>query len=81
MIKKIKDKIKWAFTTKLGWASLAIIWSIVFGMIHNITDAVWAYNTASVGALFIAVFVGVLIIHAWVINPIRSLINKRKNKK
>jgi len=80
MIDKIKEKLKWAFTTKLGLAVTAIIWVMFWGIINKITDTDWSHNVASIGVLFIVAFIILLVLHGWVINPIRSIINKRKNK-
>lgn len=81
MFDTIKKKLKWAFSTKLGLAVTAVIWVLFWSIIYRITDADWTYNVMSIGVLVVAGFVVLLVLHGWVINPIRRYLNKRKNKK
>jgi len=81
MINKIKEKLKWAFTTKIGLVLVAVIWLVLFSVIHKITDTTWSVNLAGIGAIAVGSVVVIMVLLGWVINPIRSLINKIKNKK
>jgi len=80
MIKKLKDKLKWAFTTKMGLTVSSVCWILLWAIIYRITDAEWTYNTMTVGIFSLLGMVLLMIVHAWIINPIRAFRNKRKNK-
>lgn len=81
MINKIKDKLKQAFTTKIGLGVTAIVWIILWAIVYKITDAEWTYNMAVPGILFLIGGGLIWIAFGVIINPIRRFINKRKNKK
>ena len=80
MIDRIKNKLKWAFTTKMGLGVTTIILVVIFGIINKITDSVWSYNAAGVGVLLLVAASLVWIAFGVIINPIRGYVNKRKNK-
>ena len=63
------------------WVSLMAVISIIFGFIHKFTGTHWSYVAAFVPWAPIVLFAVVGIIFAWIINPIRRLIEKRKAKK
>ena len=80
MINKIKDKLKWAFTTKMGLTVSSVCWILLWAVVYRITDVEWTYNMMVPGVFSLLGMVLLMIVHAWVINPIKSLINKIKNK-
>jgi len=75
------NKLKWAFTTKLGLTVSAVCWILLWAIVFRITEAEWTYFAMVPGIYFIAGMVVWMMIHAWIINPIRGFIKKRKNKK
>ncbi len=79
-MKELIEKLKWAFTTKMGLTVSSVCWILLWAIIYRITDAEWTYNMMVPGIFFIIGIVLLMIVHAWVINPIRRFINKRKNK-
>lgn len=78
MIKKIKDKLKWAFTTKMGLTVSSVCWVLLWAVIHKITDSDWTYNMMIPGVLSVIGIVILMIANAWIINPIKKAINKNK---
>ena len=80
MFNKIKNRLKWAFTTKLGLGITAVIWIILWAIVYRITNADWTYNIMSIGVVAVIGFVILLVLHGWIINPIRKFINKRKKR-
>lgn len=69
----LKNPINWMFI--LGGIS------IIFGVLFRIFDIDWMYTAAIIPWAPIALMIGVYIIFAWIINPIRGLIKWIKKKK
>ena len=63
------------------WTAILALISIIFGFIHKFTGTDWSYTAAFIPWAPIVLFAVVGIVFAWVINPIRRLIEKRKAKK
>ena len=63
------------------WVVVLIAISVIFGFVFKFTGARWAYITAIVPWGPLALFIVVGVIFAWIINPIRALIRKIKEKK
>ena len=63
------------------WASILAVISVIFGFIHKFTGTHWSYVAAFVPWGPVALFAVVGIIYAWIINPIRALIKKIKERK
>ena len=63
------------------WVVFLLIISVTFGFIHKFTGTHWSYIAAFApwGPLVLFAIVG--IVFAWIINPIRALIKRRKEKK
>jgi membrane protein implicated in regulation of membrane protease activity len=62
------------------WASFCVALSVVFGFIFKFTGISWTYYAAFFTWIPIVLFIVVGIVFAWIINPIRRLREKRKNK-
>lgn len=73
LIKRMKSPYFWV------WTLLAI--SVIFGILFNIFNEHWMYVATFVPWIPIVLFFGVSMVFAWIINPIRALITKIKNKK
>jgi len=63
------------------WASILVLISVIFGFVFKFTGAHWAYVTALIPWIPLGLFIVVGVIFAWIINPIRRLIKKIKDKK
>jgi len=63
------------------WLAALLISSLVFGILFRIFDTQWLYiaTLAPWGLLIPFTLVGM--VFAWIINPIRALIKRRKAKK
>ena len=73
----LKERIK----RPLFWVSVLLITSVVFGFVYKFTGMQWSYYAAIGPWGLLIPFAVVGIVFAWIINPIRSLIQKRKDKK
>jgi uncharacterized membrane protein len=86
-MEKIKNKLLWLVSTNLGRVGLGAILAIVGGVLSPYgtieflsTDYEFFTYMATAGMSIIGAYVVIMIVYAWVINPIRRLINKRKGK-
>lgn len=84
---KIKDKLLWLVSTHFGRIIMGAILAIVGGILSPYgtieflsTDYDFFTYMATAGMIIIGAYVLIMIAHAWIINPIRMLINKRKKK-
>lgn len=86
-MEKIKKSLLWLVSTNLGRILMGAILAIVGGVLSPYgtieflsTDYDFFTYMATTGMVIISAHVVVMIIYAWIINPIRMVINK-KNKK
>ena len=63
------------------WAVLLMVISVIFGFIHKFTGSDWSYTAAFIPWFPLGLFIVVGIVFAWIINPIRALIKKIKERK
>ena len=63
------------------WVGVLLALSVIFGFIFKFTGASWAYWGAVVPWGPLGLFILVGIVFAFIINPIRALIAKIKEKK
>jgi len=63
------------------WVTVLIITSVTFGFIHKFTGSDWSYYAAFAPWGLLIPFIIVGIVFAWIINPIRALIKKIKERK
>lgn len=73
----LKERIK----RPLFWVGVLIALSVIFGILYNIFGHHWMYIGAILPWGPLTLFAVVGIIFAWIINPIRGLIRKIKEKK
>lgn len=65
----------------INWMFIFGAISLIFGVLFRIFDQHWMYTAALIPWIPIILFTGIGIIFAWIINPIRALIKKIKEKK
>ena len=63
------------------WVTLLAVISVIFGFIYKFTGIDWTYTAAFIPWAPIGLFIVVGIVFAWIINPIRALIKKIKDKR
>ena len=63
------------------WAVLLLVISVIFGFIHKFTGTHWSYIGAFVPWAPLGLFIVVGIVYAFIINPIRALRKKIKERK
>jgi len=63
------------------WVAACLIVSIIFGFLYKFTNIDWMYYAAFAPWTLLIVYTVVAIIFAWIINPIRALITKIKEKR
>lgn len=74
---------KWAkqiFCTKLGLLLVAGVWTMIFwGIYFNIESAgeIFFY-TGLLGVAYLVIMLGIMLVYAWIINPIKQ---RKKNSK
>lgn len=85
MIQKLKDRVKeaaiWLVYTKLGRFLGAFILSAIFNALYENLEWEWAYWAMLICVAYVAGFIAISIVFAWIINPIKWFINNYKNKK
>jgi len=64
--------------SKLGLLLLSLIFVLIFGIISSITDYEWANIGLYVSLIYPVGFAFLMIIYAWIINPIKQLSKKSK---
>lgn len=79
--KDMKLNLKQRIKRLLFWVIFLLIISLIFGILFKIFGYHWMYVIALIPWIPLILFIIVGILYAWVINPIRSLIKKKKNKK
>lgn len=86
-MEKIKKSLLWLATTHLGRIVIGAILTIIGGVLSPYstigflsTDYEFFTYMATAGMIIIGAYVVIMIVYAWVINPIRRLIDKRKGK-
>jgi len=60
------------------WATILVVISVIFGFIYKFTGTHWSYVAAIVPWVPLTLFIVVGIIFAWIINPIRRYLEKKK---
>jgi uncharacterized membrane protein YbhN (UPF0104 family) len=73
----LKERVK----KPLFWLIFFVILTIIFGILYNVTDIKQFYSLTWYSAIPWISMIAVQMLFAWVINPIRWLIYKIKNKK
>jgi len=73
----LKERIK----TKLFWIEFLIATSVIFGTAYNIWQDHWLYVATFIPWIPLIGFFAVQLVFAWIVNPIRWVIAKRKKKK
>ena len=63
------------------WAVLLMVISVIFGFIYKFTGIHWTYIAAIVPWAPLGLFIVVGIVFAFIINPIRALRKKIKERK
>ena len=62
------------------WIGFLLITSVIFGILFRIFDKRWLYIATFIPWIPLILFTAVSMVFAWIINPIRALIERRKNK-
>jgi hypothetical protein len=75
MNKNLKHWLLQIFTTKIGWVGLSILGLIIFGILGNFYA--WAGTAAIICSFVLFGFALLWVIFAWIVNPIKELINRR----
>lgn len=75
---KLKNILVQIFCTKIGWLLLTIVLAVVFGVIAQNTDYEWCAYAMYICFLYPVGLTIVMIVYAWIINPLRDY---RENKK
>jgi uncharacterized protein YacL len=74
--KKLEHWLVQIFATKIGWLGISILFAVIFGVLANWYD--WAETAMFIAWIYPAVLTLIMIVFAWIINPIREY---KKNKK
>ena len=78
----MKDKTRhWLlqiFATKIGWLAITLLLAIVFGILGNYYD--WAAIAMYICFLYPVGLTLVMIVYAWIINPLRDYKERKKFK-
>jgi len=73
----LKERIK----RPLFWIGFLLAISLTFGIAYNIWQEHWLYIATFIPWIPLIGFFGVALVFAWIINPIRSLIERKKEDK
>ena len=57
------------FATKIGWLVITILMALIFGIIGNTYDLLWANVLMYASLVYPAIFLIVSLVFAWIINP------------
>lgn len=79
MSEKVKFWLLQIFATKIGWLGLSLASMVIFGILGNFYD--WAQTATLISLIYPVVFTLIMIVYAWIINPLNDLKERRKNKK
>jgi len=63
------------------WTAILALISIAFAFIHKFTGSDWSYIATFVPWIPVGIFAVAAIVFAFIINPVRALIRKIKEKK
>lgn len=58
------------FATKIGWLAISLLSAITFGILGNYYE--WAETAMFISFIYPVVLTLIMIVYAWIINPIRS---------
>jgi hypothetical protein len=73
----LKERIK----TKIFWIGFLLTSSLFFGIAYNIWSEHWIYVAIFIPWIPLIAFFALQLVFAWIVNPIRWVIEKRKKKK
>jgi hypothetical protein len=76
--KKLEHWLLQIFATKIGWLAISLLSALTFGLLANIYD--WAYWPAILSWVYPVVLTLIMIVYAWIINPIRDYKETKKLK-
>jgi hypothetical protein len=79
ILNKVKRGLKWLVMTKLGLFVTSFIWLIIWTGVYNNVEGEWPAYVALPGLAYIVIMTLIMIVYAWIINPIREW-KKRKNR-
>lgn len=79
-MRKIYDALRWLVCTKLGWLIISMIWGGIFLVIDNTQDSYWALILAAPAVLYAVGLFLVMMVYAWILNPIRDYKETKKIK-
>lgn len=74
MKEKLKKTLLQIFGTKIGWLFISLFLTVIFGVLSNFYD--WAEIPMFISLIYPVGLSLVMIVYAWIINPI----NEQKNK-
>lgn len=74
MKEKLKKTLLQIFGTKIGWLFVSLFLTVIFGVLSNFYD--WAEIPMFISLIYPVGLSLVMIVYAWIINPI----NEQKNK-
>lgn len=77
----MKINFKEIIKLKIFWIITMMAIALTFGILYKIFGSHWLYVSTIISWIPLAAFVIITIAYAWIINPIRKLIEKRKEKK
>jgi len=63
------------------WIGVLLALSVIFGFLYKFIGAEWMYYAAIIPWAPLSLFIVVGIVFAWIINPLRALIKKIKERK
>jgi len=76
----MKLNFKKRIINPLFWMLVSGILFVIFGFIHKFSGSEWSYNAVLFTLIYPIIFMVVAMVFAWIVNPIREWIEKRKNK-
>ncbi len=79
MNEKTKFWLLQIFATKIGWLGISLLSMVTFGILGNFYD--WAQTATLISLIYPVILTLIMIVYAFIINPINDLKERRKNKK
>lgn len=79
MNNKLKKWLLQIFATKIGWLALTLLSAVLFGVLSNWFD--WAQLPVFICLIYPFGLTIILIVYAWIINPIKDWKQNKKFKK
>lgn len=76
--KKLQHWLLQIFATKIGWLAISLLSAITFGVLSNWYD--WAEIPMFISWVYPVVLTLIMIVYAWIINPIRDYKETKKLK-